>query len=349
MKNRVFRLTAFLFLLIACDSQLKKELLIEVLPPLEAKVVYYQDKSAFDTLIYLEGKEILKDSSINETYDLYNINYFILRDDQIITHNTIKKSHSWRNEFCYYSLPSLELKKIANDTTNGYHTILSKNTGIKLPIKDNEFIYSRDSIIVHATHLTDTIHEKKIHDLSLKPSSGNLITNVEKNRMVYVYQYYQVIQVMDLDAKTVKTIDYQNGDYNYDYRHLNELDSWNPNTKYYCDVYAGNDYFYLLYWGFSHKEYSVEVVKGWKWKREKDKGKYVKTNKYEQKFPNIVEQYDWNGNPQNRYVLTGNPALNQKRFAVDEERRQFYLLSSECYASFMANLLHEKSLIAYPY
>jgi len=216
------------------------------------------------------------------------------------------------------------------------------NGPVKFPVGNNEFIYVKDSFIIHTTIYEDSIVDRKIHRLTMFPSSGTLIVDTSKNRMVFAYSYYHIIQVMDLEAKKVKTIDFEGGKYTYKF--ITIMDAPDPNIIYYIDAFAGENYFYLLYWGHSSSELFNNAYKGW---QETRNGKYVKTADYKQNLQNIVEQYDWNGNPVGRYLLEGDPGY----FVVNEKTQQFYLLASECYGytPFMAFLVCNKSIIAYQF
>lgn len=383
MKKAIISFLA-LSLLMACNFQAKKEPLVEdnLLAPLDSGVVYYHDKSAFDTLIHLKGEKVL-DDSINS---INTVNYIFSKNGQLILFDHNSEKLTSYVEFRYFSLPDLQFIKSGKDSVYLYaHLVPSSDTAIvsylwtpynrqlykydgitteksnlKLPltIRDQvsslthigggDFLYVNDSSIIHATNTVDSVSDRKVHDLnSLDPHLGKLAVNVSKNRMVYAYSYYQVILVMDLDAKTVKTIDYQNGNYHYDYRHRYMMGGGNPNPKFYCGVFAGDDYFYALYWGYSDIEFVNRSVRGWRWSISEQK--YIKTDQYQPGLSHIVEQYDWNGNPVRRYLLEGDPSRGDGAFVVDEKNQRFYLLSSECYDSFMMALRCERSLMMYSF
>jgi len=221
-----------------------------------------------------------------------------------------------------------------------------QNSPVKFPVGKDEFIWVKDSFIIHSTIYEDSIVDKKIHSLIKYPNSGTLIVDTSKNRMVFAYEYYHLIQIMDLEAKSVKTLDFDGGIYKYKW--LLVMDAPDPNNMYYIDAFAGGDYFYLLYFGHSFSEYFNQSIKGWRyvWNM-----KFVKTEYYKQDLPNIVEEYDWNGNPVGRYLLEGDPVRGSGCFVVDEKEHQFYLLASECYGytPFLDFLVCNKSLIVYQF
>jgi len=242
------------------------------------------------------------------------------------------------------------LKEISSISFEDNHVVLHKNFQDiikKFPVGNDEFICIRpyDSTIIRATSDGDY---KKIYRLKLQPNSGTLIVDTSVNRMIFAYSYYHVFQIMDLEAKTVKTIDFEGG--NYKYKFAGIMDAPDPNILYYTGAFAGNDYFYLLYWGYSPKLFWDNIYKRWQMA---GRGQYVKPPNYQYDLPNIVEQYDWNGNPINRYLLEGEN-VGSGCFVVDEKERRFYLLVSECYkyAPFIVGMecmASNESLITYQF
>lgn len=122
------------------------------------------------------------------------------------------------------------------------------------------------------------------------------------------------------------------------------LKNHETHVKYYCDIFAGEDYFYVLYMGHSYEEYINSIYK------KKVTQKYVKFDAYQQEMPNIVEQYDWNGNPVGRYLLEGAIVFDEGKFSVDETNRQIYLLISENCVTFMSSIsCSDQFIVTYPY
>jgi len=315
MKSKLLILLTTLFILVACNFQSKKTYTEEIkkpqLPPLDSVVINYQDKQPFDTVFHLTGEKVpLSDSLLKDAICIS------FQDNHVVLHEDFQ----------------IEPKKF--------------------PVGSNEFICFKDSSIVRTTNYKDSVVNKEIHHLTMHPTiylnSGTLMVDTSQNRMVFAYTFYRVIQVMDLEAKAVKTLDFEGGNHNKKFAFV--MDGPNPNTIYYIDSFAGEDYFYLLYWGNSYKKLIDNAYKGW---RKADDGKYEKTQNYQQNMPNIVEQYDWNGNPVGRYLLEGEPVRNVGRFVVDEKGKRFYLLASECYGFnhylYPSNIMWHESLIAYSF
>ena len=383
MKGNISILLTILFLSVACNFQGKKTYTEDneasMLPPLDSGVVYYQ----FDTLFHLTGEKILNDSLIHKFSRIF------VKDNQLIFYGFEWdfNKHLPKHKFCYFSLPAIRFLKYEEDYLPNFEVIIStpdttllcylwskydqrlykydlsgkiEAMDAKIPFKrqdiissvthigNEDFIYLKDTSIIRTTIAKDTVIEKKLYDLTMRPGLGSLVINVSKNRMAFAYRYYQLIHIMDLEAKTVKTIDFKNGNHHYEHNKRTCMDCVDRSIRYYCDAFAGDDYFYVLYWGHSYLELFNHVGKGWRWAgREK---RYVKTEHYQQNLPNIVEQYDWNGNPVARYLLEGDPVRRgEGHFFVDEKEQRFYIVASECYATFMATLMCGESLIAYSY
>jgi hypothetical protein len=349
--QKLFCILFILFQLVACNFHIKKELPANteeiLLPPLESGIVYYQDQWPLDTLFHLTGEKILDDTLIHEA------NYIILRNNQLQLIfppefiSVVDKKAQLVKKSEYFSLPDLQLLQYITDTI-----LVNRGDGVSLwsPPACNDSIYTKDSAIIRATYTTDSVLEKPVYYLKMHPSDGKLAVNVSKNRMAFAYKYYHIIQVMDLDARTVKTIDFKNGNHYYDHEYDKGvyMDAPDPHTTYYCDVFAGEDYFYVLYTGHSYEEYVNSICKKYKWSQAEHK--YIKTDVYQQDMPNIVEQYDWNGNPAGRYLLEGETVFRKGRFAVDETNRRFYFLISENCDTFMSVVdCYNQSLIAYSF
>jgi hypothetical protein len=378
MKNKFSVSLAILFLFVGCNFHTKKELPASVeefrLLPLDSGVVYYQHKLPFDTLYHLTGEKALDDT-------LSQYSFLFIKDNLLILNNWVWNSETHiSRQFSHYALSSMQLLNQVDDTLSHLDIIITPDTALvcylwdtynlrlykyyksgereldsALSIKPHSqissindignhiFVCLKDSSIIRTTNKEDSIGEKKIYDLPMRPKWGRLIVNTAKNRMVFAYTYFHLFHVMDLDAKTVKTIDFNNGNHYYDHEFEHAMDAPNPNIAYYCDAFAGENYFYLLYLGHTSEEFINNANKGWKWS--KSKKNYVKTDAYQQSFSNIVEQYDWNGNPVAKYLLEGNSG----DFVVDEKNQRFYLLAAECYDYFMQIPICDKYLMVYPF
>ncbi|MDR0835513.1 MAG: hypothetical protein LBN11_02890 [Tannerella sp.] len=283
------------FFFVACNFHVKKEFSAtakeSLLPPLDSGVVYCRDKWSQDTLIHLTGEKILDDTLVR------NVDYLLLKDSQLILHNSgwDEDHRQPRQKFRHYALPSMQFVKQVESTMSYPEIISSQDTDIvcylwprpyqqlykyynfgkmeidlALPYQRNDrissinhigndtFLYRKDDSITRTINRVDAI-PKKIYDLPMRPSRGKLIVNVAKNRMVFAYEYYHLFLMMDLEAKTVKTIDFNNGNHHYNHKHEFVIDGLNPNKMFYRDAYAGEDYFYLLYLGYSNEEFMTNL------------------------------------------------------------------------------------------
>ena len=131
--------------------------------------------------------------------------------------------------------------------------------------------------------LNDSTPGRKIHSLQMKslgkmPAIGALGVNAERNRMVFAYKYAKIVKFMDLEAKQVRILNFNES--GFEEGTLYEADGLDANTTHYMQVLPAKDYVFLTYSG--QVPYDVG----------KDKRYYM-----------YVEQYDWNGNPVRRYKL----------------------------------------------
>jgi hypothetical protein len=158
----------------------------------------------------------------------------------------------------------------------------------------------------------DSVYVKEIYNLGLDPKMksgfsymGDFVANVKQNRMAYAYKYFKIIKFMDLDAQTVRTVNFEKEQ--FDEGSLRIADGLDNNVTHYWGACAGERYVYFMYSGRSpvalHRE------------QQRQKEKYQ---------PYIyVEQYDWNGNPVRKYKLD-----HWGYFTVDESSNRLYLLST---------------------
>ena len=155
----------------------------------------------------------------------------------------------------------------------------------------------------------DTTEEKEVVSLSLNAARkspfayiGSFAVNPRKNRMAYAYKYFKIIKFMDLEAKEIKTVNFERDDFKDETAYkVNGLDQ---NVTHYWGACAGDKYVYFLYSGRT----PTEVMK------ESNKGDYYI----------FVEQYDWNGNPVKRYKLD-----QWGYFTVDEAHNKLYIVSAD--------------------
>ena len=197
-------------------------------------------------------------------------------------------------------------------------------------IGGNDFIYQEESVIVRAS-LTekDTFADTLFH-IPLSPYWGELLVNPAKNRMVFAHHHFHLFHIVDLETNAVKTVDFKNGVHYFEYELAYNWE-FNPNPSYYVNAFAGENYFYLLFWGHTYHAFVEHATRGWREVGERRSSNFEKTDEYAQNIPNIVEKFDWNGNFVARYLLEGNPTRawrdEQGHFWVDERNRQFFILA----------------------
>jgi len=179
-------------------------------------------------------------------------------------------------------------------------------------IADNDFIYCettpKGKSVFRTQLIGDSLDVKEVFNLALNPKLkswtayiGDFVANPKQNRMAYAYKYFKIIKFMDLDGKTVKTINFEKDtfDENTTYR----LDGLDSNITHYWGACAQDKYVYFLYSGRT----PYQVMQEW-----------GKENYYI-----YVEQYDWNGNPIRKYKLD-----RWGYFTVDEKNEKLYLFST---------------------
>lgn len=134
-----------------------------------------------------------------------------------------------------------------------------------------------DSIVTHQLYNLGLFANRK------SPYSyiGSLRVNAKQNRMVYAYKYFKIIKFMDLEGKTVRTLNYQQT--GFDDQSLNIADGMDSNITYYMQVLPTQKHVYITYSGRTPYDVGKDNSK---------KNYYM-----------FVEQYDWNGNPIARYRL----------------------------------------------
>lgn len=173
-------------------------------------------------------------------------------------------------------------------------------------LRNNDFIYVDESptgrSIIRTYQDHDSVYNQEIYSLQLNPNMkssyayiGDFIINPEQDRMVYIYKYFKALKFMNMDASSVKTINYNLKE--FDSKTLRLADGLDKNITYYWGIMGGKDYVYCAYSGRT----PIDVAK------EKQKGNtYI-----------YIEQYDWNGNPIKKYKLKDFFG----KLYVDEERK----------------------------
>ena len=179
-------------------------------------------------------------------------------------------------------------------------------------LSPDDFIYAETSAtgksIFRAVRTGDSIATKEVFNLGLNPGRraysnyiGDFVVNPAQNRMAYAYKYFKIIKFMDLEAQTVRTVNFEREE--FDDRTNYVADGADNNVTHYWGACAGEDYVYFLYSGRK----PVDVVREWSRKQY-----YI-----------FVEKYDWNGNPVHTYKLD-----RWGFFCVDEKNNHIYLAST---------------------
>ena len=179
-------------------------------------------------------------------------------------------------------------------------------------IDPDDFVYVETSdtgkSIFRSERIGDSISNREVYNLALNPKRkgwanyiGSFAAHPEQNRMVYAYKYFKILKFMDLEAKTIKTINFEKEEFDEssNYR-INGMDE---NVTHYWKICGQEDYVYLLYSGRKPVEVMRDASK---------KDYYI-----------YVEQYDWNGNPVRKYKLD-----QWGYFTVDEKNKVIYLTST---------------------
>ena len=154
----------------------------------------------------------------------------------------------------------------------------------------------------------DSIRVKEIYNLSLNPKRksgfayiGDFAANREKNRMMFAYKYFKIIKFMDLEAETVRILNFERN--TFDETSPYKVNGLDANVTHYWGASAQPEYVYLLYSGRTPQEVTKENNK---------ENYYI-----------YVEQYDWNGNPIRKFKLD-----QWGYFTVDEKRKELILAST---------------------
>ncbi len=179
-------------------------------------------------------------------------------------------------------------------------------------LDENTFIYvettSLGKGIFKVEQTNDSTYCREIYNLALNPKRksgftyiGDFAVNCEKNRMVYAYKYFKIVKFMDLNAETVRIINFERD--TFDETSPYKMDGLDANVTHYWGACAQPEYVYLLYSGRTPYEVTKENNK--------------------QNYYIFVEQYDWNGNPVRKFKLD-----QWGYFTVDESRKELILAST---------------------
>lgn len=171
----------------------------------------------------------------------------------------------------------------------------------------DDFIYSeRDAKTISRTRsVGDSTWTEEIFNFGFNPKIkspfayiGSFAANQSKNRMVYAYKYVKMLKFMDLEAKTVRTINFEKKSAQED----NNNQQMDANITHFWKISAQDDYVYLLYSGRTPPEAYNDNKEG---------NHYI-----------YIEQYDWNGNPIKKYKLD-----HWGYFTIDKKNKKIYLAS----------------------
>lgn len=151
-----------------------------------------------------------------------------------------------------------------------------------------------------------------IHNLVLDPPGvtffyaydGPYGYNVSKNRLVYAYKFFREIHIMDMNGKLLRTLKGKDGNRT---RAEDGIKAWMDNFEvptYYEYCYPTDNFIYLVYNnGYTLGDFVNNKVGG-----------------------TIIEQYDWNGNPIQRFVLD---KICHLQILIDEKEQKIYINNSQ--------------------
>lgn len=179
-------------------------------------------------------------------------------------------------------------------------------------VAPGDFMFAQNTSVgrsvFRATAKGDSTDVREVFNLALDPKQkswtayiGDFAVNPGKNRMVYAYKYFKIIKFMDMEGKTVRTLNFDKEE--FDPVTVHRANGMDDNVTHYWGVSPTDDYVYFLYSGRT----PAEVV------REQGKGEYYI----------YVEKYDWNGNPVTCYKLD-----RWGYFTVDGKNCKLYLMST---------------------
>lgn len=179
-------------------------------------------------------------------------------------------------------------------------------------IAPNKYMYVYDSkpgkAIYQVEMEGDSARINEIFNLTLNKNRkspfayiGSMAINTLRNRMVYAYKYFKVIKFMDMEGKTVRTLNFQQK--SFDDGTLKMANGLDSNVTHYMKVLPTRDYVYITYSG--RTPYTVGAD-------------HAKQNYYMH-----IEQYDWNGNPIKKYKLNDFAVFS----TIDEKTNQLVLIA----------------------
>jgi hypothetical protein len=263
--------------------------------------VYLQNTDV--PLIHLKGQEILCNSFLNPSWQFQTkvflqdsiltlirnnwrqrhteFRYYSFPDMQLIKSDDFPLSSSSTvipaadSTLLYYLLELSWSQEQQNWFTIDLSGQMTRLDSLTLPIRRNQtissithignkdFIYQQGSVIIRASITEEGTFANTLFRIPLYSCRGELLINTAKNRMVFAHRHYHLFYIMNLKADTIKTVDFKNGIHYY----CDEITTshWNPNMSYYVDAFAGENYFYLLFWGHNLLEAFWEHSRrGWR-------------------------------------------------------------------------------------
>ncbi|MDR2918415.1 MAG: TolB-like 6-bladed beta-propeller domain-containing protein [Tannerella sp.] len=317
------------------------------LPELVAEEIFLKEKEPFNEIIELKGVQTIADTvifKVGEAQSIIKDNKMLLKTDRSILifrlpdlifegfHGTWGIGPDELNHpqlvpapndpaILGYLFESIQYKlhKVnKNGSITPYSFNFDKPEGFRysekmlVNIAPDDFIYADDSptgkSIFRASADSGKINIREVFNLALNPKRkspfnyiGDFVVNTDKNRMAYAYKYFKIIKFMDLEAQTVRTINFEREE--FDENTIYKIDGLDQNITHYWGACAQDEYVYFLYSGRT----PYDVVK-----EANRKNYYI-----------YVEQYDWNGNPVNKFKLD-----QWGYFTVDEPNKKIYLLST---------------------
>ena len=317
------------------------------LPELVAEELFLKGKEPFGEIIELKGKQIIADTVIfkimgaegiikdNKLFLKTSRNLLLFRLPDMVFEGFYGTWGNGPDEFNYphivptpndnsllcYIFESTKEKmyKVSNDgniTPYAFNINKSQNTMFSskfiINIAPDDFIYADNSptgkSIFRAQKVVDSLNNREVFNLALNPKRkspfsyiGDFAANPAKNRMVYAYKYFKMLKFMDLEAQTVKTINFEREEFNEST--LYKVDGLDQNVTHYWGACAQEEHVYFLYSGRTPYDVVKECSK--------------------QNYYIYVEQYDWNGNPVNKFKLD-----KWGYFTVDEANKKIYLMST---------------------
>ena len=328
------------------EDSIEVQKIYKQLPELVAEELFLKGKEPFGEIIELKGQQVVADTAIFKIMEAKSI----IKDDKLFLQT--------RGSFLLFSLPDMVFEGVHGMWGNGPNEFMfphlvpalndesllcyihenTKNKLYKVDKNGNitpypfnlekpnktqysskaivnlapgDFIYADDSPTgksIFRAQATDTTVNREVFNLALNPKRkspfnyiGDFVANPKENRMAYAYKYFKIIKFMDLEAQTVRTINFEREEFNENT--LYKIDGLDQNVTHYWGACAQDEHVYFLYSGRT----PYDVVK--------DGGK--------KNYYIYVEQYDWNGNPVNKFKLD-----QWGYFTVDEANKKIYLTST---------------------